>query len=138
MASSCKVCGARTAGHRQYCPDCRLNRVRGGGRGYVSSRDQRAFREIVRMFLFIIIWSLTFWVLFIWVTFLGILLFFEFLIKVITLLLKRLKNKIFVINACEKDILELMKKSGKFFISLHPPKEDKRLPAPGRTAFSYR
>lgn len=23
MVSQCKICGARTAGHRQYCPDCR-------------------------------------------------------------------------------------------------------------------
>lgn len=24
MVSKCKICGARTSGHRQYCPDCRL------------------------------------------------------------------------------------------------------------------
>ena len=23
MVSQCKICGARTSGHRQYCPNCR-------------------------------------------------------------------------------------------------------------------
>jgi len=36
MVSQCKICGVRTAGHRQYCPDCRRN-YKGKGKRYSSS-----------------------------------------------------------------------------------------------------
>ncbi|MBI2629594.1 hypothetical protein HYW76_00670 [Candidatus Pacearchaeota archaeon] len=98
MVSQCKICGERTAGHRQYCPYCR--RTSKGRNSEMPEEFKFIFRLILSSFVFIPLLT--------WIILLLIIFSIHYLIKTIVLLIRKEKKK-FHINNFEKTLMDKVK-----------------------------
>src|SRR4030042_6581011 len=97
MVSQCKICGERTAGHRQYCPYCRKT---GRNNAEMPEEFKFIFRLIFSSFVFI--------PLFVWIILLLIIFAIHYLIKTIVLLIRKEKKKLYI-NNFERNLIDKMK-----------------------------
>ena len=155
MVSSCKVCGARTAGHRQYCPDCRASgygpgksRNRITGLGSMKIEDGKFTRSLsVAVVSVVVFFAILFNTLILTFVFL-----IEFFVKTLILGVKKIfKNnqKVFTLDSFEKKIFnwikrmwlnsfDFMKRNAKKEFERPYEKAHKRKPLSRPIPFNYR